>query len=88
MAQSTSNSARSISKQAIAKTVSRVAEEILKDPKKEADANPLVIQALEAARQINMGMQGEGMLAKPPQGIAPRRIFIWERSGLYNNWGG
>ncbi len=48
MAQSTPSSARSISKQAIAKTASRVAEEILKDPKKEADAHPLVIKALES----------------------------------------
>jgi hypothetical protein len=45
MVQSTFNSARSISKQAIAKTASRVAEEILKDPKKEADAHLLVIKA-------------------------------------------
>ncbi len=49
MAQSTPSSARSLSKQAITKTALRVAEEILKDPKKEADAHPLVIQALEAA---------------------------------------
>ena len=87
MAQSTPSSARSLSKQAITKTALRVAEEILKDPEKEADAHPLVIQALETAHHINRGMQGEGILAKPPQGIAPRRIFIGEKFAFYDNGG-
>jgi hypothetical protein len=48
MAQSNRSSSKSLGKQAIAKAVSRVAEEVLRDPKKEADAHPLVIQALES----------------------------------------
>ena len=74
MAQSTSSSARSISKQAIAKTASRVAEEILKDPKKEADAHPLVIKALESVIGLLQKRAGQGSELEKTLGVAKAAV--------------
>ena len=44
--------------------------------------------ANEAAYRINQAvMNGEGILAAPLSGIAPRRIFIGEKSAFYDNGG-
>jgi hypothetical protein len=74
MAQSTSSSARSISKQEIAKTASRVAEEILKDPKKEADAHPLVIKALESVIGLLQKRAARGSELEKTLGVAKAAV--------------
>ena len=74
MAQSTPSSARSISKQAIAKTASRVAEEILKDPKKEADAHPSVIKALESVIGLLQKKAARGSELEKTLGVAKAAV--------------
>ena len=74
MAQSTPSSARSISKQAIAKTASRVAEEILKYPKKEANAHPLVIKALESVIGLLQKKAARGSELEKTLGVAKAAV--------------